>query len=453
VDFSVYESGKEISIEETYTREQGEIIYLTSKSPIRNDDGDIIGLMGVALDITEIKRMERELKLAKEQAEAASRGKSEFIANMSHDIKTPLSGMVGLSELLRDRLLGKDQSIIQNIFVSGKQLLSFFENCLQIFKFENFEGNDIYFKEEFDIADMLEEIKELFDSAVLMKKLSLTVEIDPACPLNLLGSKAGLFRVLINLVSNAIKFTAAGAIFIKVKTLEKIDSEDEDEVLLEFRVEDTGIGIPQEQQHVIFEQFTRLTPSYKGIYEGHGIGLYIVDKFVKAMRGYIKVESEAQKGSAFIITIPFIKVTPNTDVASSNKKQNDIVPMPCSCLNILFVEDHPIAQLTQGMLLLSMGHRITLAASGEEALTLFSAESFDLIFMDMGLPGIQGDVTSQQIRIIEKEKGIASIPIIALTAHISEEMDQKIQERGIDVICSKPLSREKALRLIQQVMN
>jgi signal transduction histidine kinase len=426
------------------------IFFLSSRVPLYDHDKNIIGVAGISIDITELRQTQQELKKAKEIAEQASQAKSEFIANMSHDIKTPLAGIIGLAELLSYRLQGDEHAMASVLLHSGRQLLTFIESCLQIFKLET---NNIHFTQAFDLRTLLMEIKDLFEPSLLTKQLSFTIKIETDCSLQIIGSRESVFQILSNLISNAVKFTEKGGITIVVKKI-SLQNDQPHASLLSFSVIDTGIGIPQDKQYSIFEKFTRLTPSYKGIYEGHGIGLYIVDKLVKAMNGNIAVVSEEQRGSTFTITIPVEYASQEMISHKSNAGESvnqEQEPAPQFPLKILIVEDHPIAQLSQSTLLSSMGHTVTLASNGEDAIKLFSPGAFDLIFMDVGLPGIQGDTASKLIR--EKEKDGSHTPIIALTAHLSDEMGKSIKVMGVDLICKKPLSREKVYQLIKEIVD
>lgn len=422
--------------------------FLSSRVPLFDNHKNIIGLVGISIDITKLRHTQDELRIAKEIAEQSSRLKSEFVTNMSHDLKTPLAGIISLSELLTERLQGEEQEIAKTLMLSGKQLLNLLEDCLQIFKLE--ANNVLLNEEKFNLTVLLEEVKQTFSSIILAKKLKMSILIDENCPALLIGNRTELYRILSNLVSNAVKFTDTGFITIQAKPLANLVHENQNQTIIQFKIIDTGIGIPDEWKHAIFEQFTRITPSYKGIYEGHGIGLYIVNKFVKAMGGTIKIESKESEGSTFIVTLPFKYESHIVTDEKSSAVSTLETPKNLS-LRILIVEDNPVAQLMQSKLLSSMGHQITLASSGEEAVDLFSPGIFDLIFMDLGLPGMQGDAVSHIIR--QKEASHSThTPIIALTAHISDEMKRKPADMSVDLICSKPLSREKAKQLIQQAL-
>ncbi|MBX3709338.1 MAG: response regulator [Gammaproteobacteria bacterium] len=464
IDQEVHSLAKEVYLEEQgLTINKQPATYLTKKLPLFNSQGKVIGILGVAFDITERKKMEEDLKIAKEKAETANHNKSEFVANMSHDVKTPLSGIIGLAELLTYRLTGQENlQFAQAILYSGQQLLSFFNNCVEIFKLKS---SDITLhKERFKLKSVVDEISELYQPAIKIKNLTLHTHYDPHLPQSLLGSSVGIYRILLNLVGNAVKFTDAGTVSISVSLDQKLSTNQQ--VIIKFIVEDTGVGIPKNKQNVIFDRFTRLTPSYKGIFDGNGIGLYIVKRYVQAMHGNIHVNSQVGVGSQFIIHLPFllpnhhnVKNIQHHTIQPINKDNNEHFSLHLvgenqkkfinTSIKVLLVEDNFTAQLMGSSLLSSMNCEVEIADCGEKAIDMFKPGKYDLIFMDIGLPGMQGDATTQHIRKIEQNsRHQTPIPIIALTAHTTDNLDKSLLKAGINNILSKPLSRDKAKKVI-----
>ncbi len=455
----VIKTGKsKLNIEEPpIPHHDGRIIYfLTSRVPLFSQNGNIIGIIGISIDITELKNTQAELKKAKEQAEAASLAKSEFIANMSHDVKTPLTGIIGIAELLTDQLKDENHEFVQILLMSGRQLLNFFDNCLEIFKMEN---NDIALvAERFNLKTVLDEIYDLYQPAINTKNLSFNIYYDQPIPDYLIGSRSGLYRVLLNLVGNAVKFTHEGSVTMTVTYSKKSATR---EAIIKLTVEDTGIGIPRDKQKIIFDHFTRLIPSYKGTYEGSGIGLYIVQKFMKMMQGEIYVKSEEGKGSQFTIllplTIPLLSEQEYEEIApqipfyqkKSDQEKKKTPIKKNGPVKILLVEDNVTVQRIQNFLLSSMNCDVDTVNSGEKALEIFKPGKYDLIFMDIGLPGIQGDVVSRHIRM-EEEGHNVHVPIIALTAHTTDDIDNRCNTAGIEDVFSKPLSREQVKEIIEE---
>ena len=247
-------------------------IYLSQKLPFYDRNNRVAGLVGISFDITDRKRMEYELKTAKERAEKANAMKSEFVANMSHDIKTPLTGIIGICEILTHRLQEENLDFANILLKSSRQLLNFFNTCLEIYKLEN--SSILLAEAPFNLKEVLNELHELFQPIALNKKLEFTLYYLTPIPEKLIGNRASIYRVLLNLIGNAVKFTLNGSVTIRA-SLENSQ--------LRLIVEDTGIGIAEQNLSTIFERFTRLTPSYKGTYEGSGIGLYIVERSVTSM--------------------------------------------------------------------------------------------------------------------------------------------------------------------------
>lgn len=427
-------------------------IYLSQKLPYYDRHGKVAGLIGISFDISDRKRMEKELKIAKERAEKASAVKSEFVANMSHDIKTPLAGIIGISEILSHRLEGENLELSEILLMSSKQLLNFFNNCLEIFKLENSEITLAL--EPFNIKEVIHELYELFQPITLNKKLALSVHIPDEMPETLIGNRASIYRVLLNLIGNAVKFTLQGSVSIHVK-LDAYKFSPDANAKLTLSVKDTGIGIAESNLKTIFERFTRLTPSYKGTYEGSGIGLYIVERSVSTMGGDIRVISEEGKGSEFIVEIPIQALKQKKLDASSISSQQAVathIDKNTSPVKVLLIEDNPIILRIQTMLLNEMNCRVDPAESAEIALKLFKPGKYDLVLMDLGLPGIQGDAAAKLFREAEKNT-LYSIPIIALTAHTTDEINQQCFEAGINKIISKPLSYDQSKEIIAEFLN
>jgi len=296
--------GPNARYEENYRiiRPSGEVRWILDRGfPVYNKSGECCGVTGVAVDVTNEKLAEETLRIAKEKAEAANKMKTDFLANMSHDIKTPLAGIISAAEFLKLTLeSGQPQELVSGIFDAANQLLQFFDNCFELSKIES--GEIEYYNEPFSLQTLAKDIQHIFNPAARDKQLEFLVHCADNLPETLVGSRPHVFRVLLNLVGNAIKFTDKGHIKITV-ALDAQSAQDNPRAII--TVEDSGIGIPKDKQQDIFKKLTRLQPSYEGLYEGSGIGLYLVDKFVSQMDGDITVNSQPGKGSQFRVSLPF----------------------------------------------------------------------------------------------------------------------------------------------------
>lgn len=454
-DKHILQTPQEIYVEEKGLNKYHQpAVYLSYKLPLHDDEGEVTGLLGVSLDISERKKMEAELKLAKEKAEAINHFQEEFIANMSHDIKTPLSGVIGLAELLTYQLKNHENlKLAQDIHNAGQQMLTFFNRCIEGFKCQTTLTESP--SEIIEVESLFQQLRTLFLPAVTTKNLSLHIQQDAQIPSCILGASNSLYRILLNLTSNAVKFTQAGSVSLHAKLIKHI--QDEEQVWIEFIVEDTGCGIPENKQHLVFERFTRLMPSYKGLFEGSGIGLDIVKNYVKAMNGDIFMSSEENVGTRFMVHLPFQTINPLSNEEAKPSVMHSI-PLPDIALakkvidrplQILLVEDNIMAQIVANSLLSSLQCQVEVTESAENAIEIFKQQTFDLIFMDIGLPNMQGDAATRIIREWEKKCSPGThVPIIALTAHRVKEQDNLYFEAGMNEVLNKPLSRKQAQKII-----
>src|SRR3990167_9845781 len=260
---------------------------MVTKCPIKNYDGEVIGTVGCSVDITHIKELEKELRIAKEKAESASQAKSEFIANMSHDIRTPLTGIIGLSRILEEEATTlEEKQHARWVQESGERLLSLLNGVLDIVANDRANENDVRL-ETFDLYQVVQNVLELERAAVKARQLDIKTHFEGKVPHYVISDKMKLHRIILNLVGNAIKFTKKGHISIGVKLI----SVEKNIAYIEFQIEDTGIGIPDELQAKVFERFFKVSSSYKGIYTGNGIGLNIAKKFVELLGGNIALKS------------------------------------------------------------------------------------------------------------------------------------------------------------------
>lgn len=278
-------------------REGEEAVFLSYKVPLKDDEDKPIGLMGVSFNITDRKRMEQELKRAKEEAEAANLAKIHFLNNMRHDIRTPLSCVVGSARILKQMEADPDKlEFIEGILKSSESLLQMMTNMLEYSMTENTERK-VELK-PVHVQALLKDLCDMLSLTVKQKGLALNLTIDPETPPSIISDHYRLQRVLLNLLNNAIKFTNTGDVTVDVKPDEKAKR-------LWIKVIDTGIGIPEKQQQIIFEKFVRLVDADKGLYQGEGLGLSIVKQFVEELGGTLEVQSALGQGSTFLLSLPY----------------------------------------------------------------------------------------------------------------------------------------------------
>jgi len=428
--------------------------YISNKVPLYNKKGEVIGILGITTDITDLKE-------AKEKAESANQAKTEFIANMRHDIRTSLSGIVGFSEILREQLIEpRFKEYADNLVASGHALHELMDEILESIIVST--GNIPLLKKKFSLADTLTSITELYASKAAEKQLDLTLSIDEALPKYIIGDKIRFHRIVLELVGNALNFTATGHVAVRVE----LAKQEQQSLVLRLTVSDTGMGIAKDKQQDIYVQFKRLTPSYQGIYKGAGLGLSIVKQFIDELGGEIYVESETGKGAVFTCVIhmhlPLLDdatgVEPIGELATIipylAPVKNQVLPIELASASkatsrVLVVEDNFLAQTVVKGMLTSMACQVDVASCGNDALARCKEHDYDLIFMDIGLgEGMDGYEVTQCIRRSNFDT-IPHIPIIALTAHGGDENRQRCIEAGMDAVLTKPLTRAHAIDILK----
>lgn len=323
-DIRVMENKERITLEEKTKLFSGqEIILLSTKQPLLNQHGIVIGIIGNTIDITYLKTIESELREAKELAEAASQAKTEFLDNMRHDIRTPLTGIVGFADLLKmesDNPRIKEYS--ENLVASSHALLYLLDEVLEVIRVSS--GEIPKLKRKFNLKRTLNHIIELNRAKAAQKKISFSIKFDENLPIYVIGDKVRLHRVALELVANALNFTDSG--FVTLIAL--LAKRNQRELVLKLIIEDSGIGIPKDKQQEIYVQFKRLIPSYKGIYKGAGLGLAVVKQFIDELGGEIYLESETRKGSRFTCLIPLQEPLLDDDFGVNDEEPEAIIDLP-----------------------------------------------------------------------------------------------------------------------------
>ncbi len=311
----VMHSGQEYSIEELAKQADGkELIFISKKVPLRDDHNNIVGILGISFDITKQKAAEKALMEAKEQAELANRAKTQFLEEMRHDIRTPLSGIVGISELLNvENNQNKIKEYSKWLTVSSQELMRFLNSVLE--SVTSSSGQIPINMQRFNLRETIGSVVSLHQAKAFEKGLILSCDIDPKIPQILMGDSVRLYRIVLELLSNAIKFTEQGSVNVRVMLSKKTGVD----MIVQCVVQDTGIGIPKEKQADLFARFNRLSPSYAGHYKGSGLGLSIAKTFSEDLGGELHIESDplSGPGSRFILVLPLkealLQVMPELD--------------------------------------------------------------------------------------------------------------------------------------------
>lgn len=391
--------------------------------------------------INRLQSLISTLKSKKNEAESIAEMKSSFLANMSHEIRTPMNGIMGLTKLLLNtNLSGKQNEYLRAIESSSDTLLVIINDILDISKIE--AGKLSLEKKEFLFINLLSSVVGVFEGKALEKGIELVANYHQNdLPEVLVGDSVRLNQILYNLINNAVKFTQEGSVTLTVNT-EEISDKD---VLLKFTITDTGIGISQEQQFKIFNEFSQANSSTTREFGGTGLGLSIVKKLVELQGGLVTIISEEEKGSSFIFEILY----PHKKLSESNiSVSNDNLNFNLGGANILLVEDNPVNQLVVTDLLSEVGAEVELAVNGQEAINLFNTEKHAVILMDMQMPIMDGYEAIRRLR-----RAGFDVPIIALTAHVSEVEMEKCKAAGADEYLSKPYKPKELYQKISQLLN
>ena len=375
------------------------------------------------------------LKAAKRQAEAANKAKSEFLANMSHEIRTPMNAVLGFSELLQSFVtdpVGK--SYLASVLSAGKTLMTLIDDILDLSKIDAGKLELNY--EAVDITYIVQEIQQIFLAKSADKGLNYYMEISPSLPNPILFDRVRLQQILFNLIGNAIKFTDSGYIKVSVNSY-KVDSIPSDRIDLEISVEDTGIGIAPEKQQHIFDAFTQSDSTTNRKYGGTGLGLTITRRLVDILGGTIKLESQLEKGSKFILSFPGVKITQTpveSNLLAEAEKDNNLQQFPP--LKILVVDDIASNQDLIAGYFAKTSHQLFLAGDGKEAIQIAKAQLPDLILIDLRIPGMDGRDTALFLKQDEETKHIA-IVILTASSKVEDEYDLKFLCEGF---IRKPVS-------------
>jgi PAS domain S-box-containing protein len=429
-DAALKASGEKHSSADWITYPDGRcFLFETLVSLLRNEQGQPQGVLGVSRNITDHKKAEEDNRKAKEAAEEATQMKSDFLANMSHEIRTPMNAIIGLSHLvLKTELTTRQRDYITKVQTSGQHLLGVINDILDFSKVE--AGKLDLENSAFALEKLLDNTGSLISEKAHSKGLELVFEVAPDVPPHLIGDSLRLGQILINYANNAVKFTEKGEIVISVRASEHTEKD----VLLHFRVRDTGIGLTQEQMGRLFQSFSQADTSTTRKFGGTGLGLAISKQLATLMGGEVGVESDYGKGSTFWFS---------ARLGIGTSKQRELVPKPdLRGRRALVVDDNEnaravIIDMLEGMTFLVAEVSSGAAAIDEVARAAAAGTPYDIIYLDWRMPGMDGMETARRI----KSLGLASPPMfLMVTAHGREEMLKEAEAIGIDNVLVKPVN-------------
>ncbi len=403
-------------------------------SPILDATGKVTNAIIQQLDVTVLQRMNEELATAKVAAEAASQAKSEFLANMSHEIRTPMNAIIGLGYLaLQTNLTPTQNDYLTKMASAANGLLQLLNDLLDLSKIE--AGRMELEEHTFPLGSVVEELKSLMGAKAAEKGVLMYVAVAPSIPEYLVGDALRLRQLLLNLVSNAVKFTAQGEVTLTVTPR----PDDPRENILEFSVRDTGIGMRPEQLEKIFDPFTQADSTTTRRYGGTGLGLSICQRLAKLMGGSVGVESEPGEGTTFTFTAPFLPGIAGDVEMPHCSLENRLALSGC---RVLVAEDHPINQQVIRELLEQAGAIVTIVGDGLEAVAAVGTTggNFDVVLMDIQMPHMDG---YQATRLIRQHCSIEELHIVAMTAHALAEERERCRDVGMNDHLSKPVRPEE----------
>jgi len=420
---------------------------LFNGSVYKDDRGNVLGVVVVARDITDQKRIETELieakvfaelatliaEEAKSKAESATliaenavKAKQQFLSNMSHEIRTPMNAIIGFTKVvLKTELSLKQKEYLTAIKISGDALIVLINDILDLAKVD--AGKMVFEQTAFKMARSISAMLHLFETKIQEKNLILVKEYDDNIPQVLVGDPVRLHQIILNLVSNAVKFTTKGKITVGVH----LADEDKEKVTIEFSVKDTGIGIGANKIEKIFDNFQQASSGTSRLYGGTGLGLAIVKQLVEQQGGTISVKSTLDEGSTFSFRLSFLKTNQEAEI----QKEIEELDTEIKNIKVLVAEDIPLNQLLMKTLLDDFGFERDIAANGKIAIEKLQDKSYDIILMDLQMPEMNGFETTEYIRNTMNSK----IPIIALTADVTTVDLAKCRAVGMNDYIAKPV--------------
>ncbi|CAO3362613.1 ATP-binding protein [Azospirillum palustre] len=440
-------SMRSLGVEELVLPRNGEnTVFALQRHPFEWSGDGRCRIICVANDITASRRAREELRQAKERAERADAAKTEFLATVSHEMRTPLNGILGLCRLLlTGQLHAGERRYAMSIMRCGHGLLDQVNDILDLRKIE--DGKLDLDPAPCALLPVLEEVVATVEGLANEKGIYLDLDIAPEVPEQVVIDRQRLRQILVNLVGNAVKFTERGGVDLRVDIEPGPERSGAGE-MLRLAVRDTGIGVPADRRAAIFEKLEQADPTIARRFGGSGLGLAIVRHLLDAMQGSIRVDSVEGLGSVFTVTIPLLRV----EEPALPARPGRLLPISrVRSLALLLVEDDAINREVALGLLSDAGHRITVAETGESALELATRRHFDAILLDIRLPDIDGPEVARRIRALE-DADRAAVPIVAVTANVFAADRARYIAAGIDAVIEKPIFPERLMHLLSNAV-
>ncbi|MDY7000549.1 MAG: PAS domain S-box protein [Thermodesulfobacteriota bacterium] len=466
-------------LEEFFQKKNGEQFWVEITFTPVTCDGEFKYYLTNWVDITERKRTEESLVKAKEAAQAANRAKSRFLATISHELRTPLNGIMGLLHLIETTPLDQEQKEYVEISLNSSQgLLTIINDILSISQVE--AGRIKIVEREFNLSDIVHSVIEAFKHQVAQKGVMVYCDIEESIPDILVGDGGRIRQILFNLVGNSVKFTEQGEVRVEASLLPVGDHGDN--VGLLFSVSDTGMGIPDDRLEHVFEAFTQVDNSDTRRFQGTGLGLGIVKEFVGLMYGTIALESEEGVGTTVYFTVKvkrpgplpkerrtalerrrtYAPITPSPSLPAERQPESSSerritrgrrkTDMSFVSFMVLLVEDDPVSRISAMRMLEKIGHTVTAVRNGKEALAALEKDRFDVVFMDVQMPVMDGVEATEKIRSAKFASFDPNIPIVALTAHAMEGDKEKFLKAGMDLYIAKPMDMDELAGVLARII-
>ncbi len=427
-------------IEQKLVDKDGEVFWVLNRGKVveTSDDGRPVRMIGTFVDITKIKKMEFELKKAKEAADEASRAKSEFLANMSHEIRTPMNGIIGMTQNLKSSQLNEEQKEqLGYIEKSSAILLRIINNILDISKIESgcMETENV----EFDLKNCIEDVIKIIEPISQKNDCKVKLSIKNSVTTFVKNDEGIIKQILFNLIGNAVKFTRQGCVFVDL---------DQSQGNYIFTIKDEGVGIDDKYLDKIFNKFDQGDNSANRKFGGTGLGLPITKNFVNLLGGKVSVTSQLGEGSVFKVELP---LEPVKNKSSKKSEVHSLATLDVSVFKekkILLVEDNPINTLVAKAILNKYDFQVSAVQNGLEAVKLIEQMSFDLILMDCQMPVMDGYEATKEIRTMIQNHKVDDLPIVALTASAIKGDKEKCLSAGMNAYLTKPIVEKDLIESI-----